>query len=67
MLRSCLTASVGFGAKPHIKLDFALIFCKRYGGALRHPPILTNSVEFIDKCLLFIFLKKSVDNSFFLW
>lgn len=29
----------------------------RYGGALRHPPILTNSVEIINNCLLFIFLK----------
>lgn len=28
-----------------------------YGGVLRHPPILMNSVDFIDKCLLFIFLK----------
>lgn len=28
-----------------------------YGGVLRHPPILMKSVEFIDKCLLFIFLK----------
>lgn len=28
-----------------------------YGGVLRHPPILMKSVDFIDKCLLFIFLK----------
>lgn len=41
----CLAASEGNGAKPHIK----------YGGALRHPPILTNSVDIIDKCLFFFF------------
>lgn len=28
-----------------------------YGGVLRHPPILMKSVDFIDKCLLFFFLK----------
>lgn len=35
-----------------------------YGGALRHPPILTNSVEFINKCLLFIFFKKPLEYFF---
>lgn len=45
---------------------FTLVFCLRYGGALRLPPILTNSVEFINKCLLFIFFKKPLDFSFLL-
>lgn len=28
-----------------------------YGGALRHPPILTKPVDIINTCLFFIFLK----------
>lgn len=43
-----------------------LLFLFDYGGALRLPPILTKSVEFINKCLLFIFFKKPLDFSFLL-
>ena len=54
-----------WGEAPY-KISIALTFIFRYGGALRHPPILTNFVEFINKCLLFIFFKKPLDISFLL-
>lgn len=44
---------------------FTLVFCVYMGGTTT-PPILTNSVEFINKCLLFIFFKKTLDFSFLL-
>lgn len=61
---ACLAASEGFGAKPQFVLILSINLYK-YGGALRHPPILTKSVDFIDKCLLFIFFKKFLDIFFF--
>lgn len=36
-----------------------------YGGALRHPPILTNSIDIINNCLLFIFSKNLLTFLFF--
>lgn len=41
------------------QIFFYVYFCFLcvYGGALRHPPILTKYVDIINKCLLFIFLK----------
>ena len=54
-----------WGEAPY-KISIALTFFLRYGGALRHPPIVMNSVDFINRCLLFIFFNKSIDISFLL-
>lgn len=42
-----------------------IFFFFEYGGALRHPPILTKLVDFINKCLLFIFSKNLLTFLFF--
>lgn len=53
----------GMGQSP-IFFCLHLLFVSIWG-ALRHPPILTNLVDIINKCLLFIFFIKTLDNFFF--